>query len=126
LIVDSTGFGLLGHLHEMLSGSEIGAQIELSKVPILPSVWELAAQDCVPEGSHNNHRYLSEHVDYYATISREEELVLCDAQTSGGLLIAVPPEREDDLINDLAGTPTPGTAIGKIISDPKGRIRITS
>jgi selenide,water dikinase len=121
---DVTGFGLLGHLHEMVSGGEVGARVELSNVPVLSAAWELAAQDCFPEGSHNNHRYLADFVDYKASISREESLLLCDAQTSGGLLIAVTPERVDNLLGELAETPTPGMVIGEILPQPKGRIQV--
>jgi len=121
-----TGFGLLGHLHEMLSGGEIGARIELSEVPILSAARELAAQGCIPEGSHNNHRFLADFVDYGASITLEAELLLCDAQTSGGLLIAVSPEREVELLSALNETPTPGTVIGEFISDTPGRIQVVS
>lgn len=121
---DVTGFGLLGHLREMLSSNSIGARIEISKVPILPAARELAAQGCVPEGSHNNHRYLADFVEYQAQISREEELILCDAQTSGGLLIAVPSEAVDNILSALANSSTRGQVIGEIITDPRERIQI--
>ena len=121
---DVTGFGLLGHLHEMVEASQVGARVMLSQVPILPAAWDLAGKDCVPEGSHNNHRYLSEFVDYSDSISYEEELVLCDAQTSGGLLIAISPEKVDVLLETLANTNTPGQVIGEIIAEPKGHIHV--
>jgi len=121
---DVTGFGLLGHLREMLSGDKIGARIELSKVPILPAAWDLVTQDCVPEGSHNNHRYLADYTEYVPTISREQELVLCDAQTSGGLLIAIAQDKVDGLLEALTDTPTPGIVIGEIVSESPGRIQV--
>jgi len=121
---DVTGFGLLGHLREMLSGDSIGARIQLSEVSVLSAAWELAAQDCVPEGSHNNHRYLADFVKYDDSISPEAELLLCDAQTSGGLLVAVSPERADEMLATLSDTSTPGTVIGEIISDEAGRITV--
>lgn len=123
---DVTGFGLLGHLREMLSGGGIGAQLELSKVPVLPAAWELVSQECVPEGSHNNHRYLVDFVEYASTVSSEAALLLCDAQTSGGLLMAVSPESVDDLLELLADTPTPGYAIGEIVQNPPGQIRVSA
>lgn len=121
---DVTGFGLLGHLHEMVAASEAGARVVLNQVPVLSSAWELVAQDCVPEGSHNNHHYLAEFVDFSASISREEELVLCDAQTSGGLLMAVSPAKVDDLLDALVTTPTPGQVIGEAIAEPSRRIQV--
>lgn len=123
---DVTGFGLLGHLHEMLSGGGIGARVELGKVPILPAAWELAAQDCLPEGSLNNHRYLADFVDYESSISRAAELLLCDAQTSGGLLMAVPPERVAELLSALSATPTLGVVIGEITTEAPGRVRVAA
>lgn len=123
---DVTGFGLLGHLREMLSSGGIGAQLELSKVPVLPAAWELVSQECVPEGSLNNHRYLVDFVDYASTVSFDAELLLCDAQTSGGLLIAVSPESVADLLELLADTPTPGYVIGEIVPNPLGLIRVSA
>lgn len=123
---DVTGFGLLGHLHEMLSGGGIGARVKLGKVPILPAAWELAAQDCLPEGSLNNHRYLADFVDYESSISRAAELLLCDAQTSGGLLMAVPPERVAELLSALGATPTLGVVIGEITTEAPGRVRVAA
>lgn len=121
---DVTGFGLLGHLHEMVTASGLGARLLLNQIPVFPSTWELVKQDCVPDGSHNNHRYLTDFVDYSPSITREEELVLCDAQTSGGLLIAVAPEQADTLLAALAQTPTLGTVVGEIVPGPKGRIQV--
>jgi len=123
---DVTGFGLLGHLREMLSAGEVGARIELNKVPVLSAAWELAAQDCFPEGSHNNHRYLADFVEYDTSVSPEAELLLCDAQTSGGLLMAVSPEKANDLLELLAGTSTPGHVIGDIIPNPLGQIQVSA
>jgi selenide,water dikinase len=123
---DVTGFGLLGHLREMLSGGGIGARLELSKVPILAAARGLAKQGCVPEGSHNNHRYLADFVEYGASVSPEAELLLCDAQTSGGLLMAVSPGKVDALLALLAGTSTPGHVIGDIIPNPLRQIQVSA
>jgi selenide, water dikinase len=123
---DVTGFGLLGHLHEMVTASTVGAQIHLSQIPVIASAWELVEQDCVPEGSHNNHSHLADFMDYDTSISHAAELLLCDAQTSGGLLIAVSPQRADELLENLAQSPTPGVVIGKIISQPAGRIQVVA
>lgn len=123
---DVTGFGLLGHLHEMVTASSTGACLLLNQIPVLPATWELVKRDCVPDGSHNNHRYLAEFVDYSPPVTSEAELVLCDAQTSGGLLIAVASERADSLLAALAQTPTPGTLIGKVVTEPRGRISVIS
>lgn len=113
---DVTGFGLLGHLHEMVTASSVSAQVFLDRVPVLPEVWDLVAQDCVPDGSYNNYRYLSDFVDWELNISREAQLILCDAQTSGGLLMAVSPERAEDLVAALREAKTPvAVVIGEVV-----------
>ncbi len=123
---DVTGFGLLGHLHEMLAASRVGAQIELSAVPALDKAWYLAAANCIPDGSHNNFRYLESFVTWDEVIERPARMVLCDAQTSGGLLLAVSPERTDDLLAALKGRETPAAAvIGEIVvGEPGGYITV--
>ncbi len=124
---DVTGFGLLGHLHEMLAGGGVGAQVDLGAVPALDEVWNLAAANCIPDGSRNNFRYLGSFVTWNKAIERSARMVLCDAQTSGGLLLAVSPERTDDLLAALQEQATPAAAvIGEIVAeDPAGRITVT-
>ncbi|KKK37423.1 segregation protein A [Mesobacillus campisalis] len=90
-VTDVTGFGLLGHGSEMAGGSGVSLEITLSKVPVLDGTFELAAQGVVPGGSKANHKWLENDIDY-GDLSTEEQLVLCDAITSGGLLAALPEE----------------------------------
>lgn len=118
---DVTGFGLLGHLHQMLVASEVGARIELSAVPVLDEAWGLAADNCIPDGSLNNYRYCGSFVAWDETIERPTRMALCDAQTSGGLLMAVSPECTDDLLAALQERATPATAvIGEIVPGDPG------
>lgn len=84
---DVTGFGLLGHLHEMLEASGVGAEIDAAAVPLLLGTLALAEDGVVPGGTKRNHRFLEPFVDWGA-LPEAEQLVLADAQTSGGLLIA--------------------------------------
>jgi selenide,water dikinase len=84
---DVTGFGLLGHLQRMLAASGVGARIDASAVPVLPGILDLAMQDVVPGGTQRNHAYLRSTVQW-GRLTLPEQLVLADAQTSGGLLIA--------------------------------------
>ena len=84
---DVTGFGLLGHLQRMLAASGVGARIDASAVPVLPGIHDLAMQDVVPGGTRRNHAYLRSTVQW-GRLPLPEQLVLADAQTSGGLLIA--------------------------------------
>jgi len=120
---DVTGFGLLGHLHEMLVASGVGARVWLEQVPVLEEAWDLAARGCVPEGSHNNARYLRDVVEWASDVRPAARILLCDAQTSGGLLMAVPPERTDALLAALEAARTPAAAIiGEVTEGPAGRI----
>ncbi len=97
---DITGFGLLGHLHEMLHRSCVSARLSLADIPVLPGVRELA-RIAVPGGSRGNLRYVADKVGFAAAISEEDRLILADAQTSGGLLIAVAAEQLDRLLREL-------------------------
>jgi selenium donor protein len=88
---DVTGFGLLGHLRGMLS-DDLDALIHSNRVPILPEAREFCAQDIVPGGTKNNQLFLEPHVRWDPSVTEVEKLLLCDAQTSGGILLALQPE----------------------------------
>lgn len=118
---DVSGFGLLGHLHEMATASRLAAEVDLARVPVMEEVWDLACLGTVPEGSYNNRRYLERKVDWGST-TPEEQLVLCDAQTSGGLLIACPPDREHALLRQLGEVGVEGAAIGRMVLGTPGHI----
>jgi selenide,water dikinase len=124
---DVTGFGLLGHLHEVTSGSQVGAEISFPRVPLLHEVVDLAAQDIVPGGTKRNLAFAQEFVDFDTAIDPVQRLLLADAQTSGGLLVAVAPERTDAFLRALHTSGVPMFAdIGVITSDAPGRIRVTA
>ncbi len=125
---DVSGFGLMGHLHEMLVASGASARVRLARVPVLDAAWDLVARECVPDGSYNNYRYLRDYVAWGDGIPIEAQLVLCDAQTSGGLLIAVPPGRADELVAALHERGTPAAdIIGEITGDEQaGRIVVAA
>lgn len=124
---DITGFGLLGHLHEMLVASNVVAEIQLTKVPVLDEAWDLARAGAVPAGSHNNYRYLISKVKWDEGVRQEARLILCDAQTSGGLLIAVSPDKADQLQELLAKEACLATKpIGKVVNGASGTIIVTS
>ena len=106
---DVTGFGLLGHLASL----QVGAQIELSAVPLLPGVRELAAADLFPSGTRRNYQALEEAVDW-GGLPEVERLLLCDAQTSGGLLVALPPERAQAFETAMAAAAFPAARIGVV------------
>jgi cysteine desulfurase len=95
---DVTGFGLLGHLLEMMTGSGTSAGIRAGEVKLLPGAVELATSGVVPGGTMNNMEYTSPSVRYDDGVSEVMRLLLNDAQTSGGLLISVPEKKASRLI----------------------------
>jgi selenide,water dikinase len=121
---DVTGFGLLGHLHEMAEASGVSARVSLGHIPVLPGVWDLARRDAVPGGSRSNQRYLMEHVTWGEGIKPDEQVVLCDAQTSGGLLIAVSARRRSQLLAALRERGILAADIGKLTRGSLGRITV--
>ncbi len=99
-VTDVTGFGLLGHGSEMARGSNVSFEISFSQVPILEGAVGLAKDGVVPGGSKSNQKWLENDV-VYEDILPEEELVLCDAITSGGLLISIPAEAAEPYVQAL-------------------------
>ena len=113
---DVTGFGLLGHLSEMTQGSGVAARLRASAIPVQPGVYELAQRDVIPGGTKRNHAGLEGIVRWAPEIDLAGQMVIADAQTSGGLLIAVPAERADALRSALERAGTPAAAeIGEIV-----------
>ena len=93
-ITDITGYGLLGHLRELLQASEVSAQIYADVFPVLPDVWELLHEGYVPGGTKRNLTAIENVVAWHPSIDAATRTLFVDAQTSGGLLIAIPPEDE--------------------------------
>ncbi|MFC2089863.1 selenide, water dikinase SelD [Bacteroidota bacterium] len=121
---DVTGFGLLGHLREMTKASKCDAEIIFSQVPLLNNVDSLATAGVIPGGSYNNLEYVSPAVRF-GSHSRTRQLILCDAQTSGGLLLSLPEADAKEYvntINDSAGGK--GFIIGRITGPGSGEIHI--
>ena len=122
---DVSGFGLLGHLREMAEASGVGARINWKAVSVIDAAWELIEQDCVPDGTRNNMNYLTDYVKWHSSVPSATRLVLCDAQTSGGLLIAVSPKRTKKLLAALRRNGVSSAAvIGETTSESKGLIRV--
>ena len=114
--VDVTGFGLVGHLLELLRASDVSAKFSLGSVPLLDGVWELLEQDIAPGGTRRNLTAAERWVAWGEAVDEKTKLLLCDAQTSGGLLIAVPLARRDRLLNELKARGVETTAvIGEVL-----------
>lgn len=120
---DITGFGLLGHLLEML-GNRVGAKIVASAVPTLPGSREYAAAGHVPGGTHRNLQFRKPHLRFDAHLENIDQLLLCDAQTSGGLLFAVDPASGPGLLRALEQANVPAARIGEITHGPKGEVHV--
>jgi selenide,water dikinase len=115
---DVTGYGLIGHLANIKGG----ADIRLSAVPFLSGVRELAEKDLFPSGSRRNHTAYRDQVDW-GGIDEIDQMMLCDAQTSGGLLVAIMPERAPQFEEALRVAPYRPALIGTITG--RGSIRVT-
>lgn len=112
---DVTGFGLLGHLYEMVAAGAVGARISLGKVPVLKDARPLASMGMIPAGAYRNLQYLEERLVWESGIEELDRLILADPQTSGGLLMAVPPAKADAVVAALRGAGVSGVRIGDII-----------
>lgn len=121
---DVTGFGLLGHLSEMLGAGDVGARVTAAAVPVLDEAWAFAGDGVVPGGSRRNLAAVESMVDWSEAVTETQRLILADAQTSGGLLMAVAPEVADVLraALDDAGVPV-AARIGEFTS-AAGRIAV--
>jgi len=122
---DVTGFGLLGHLMEMLLGSGISAVVWADAVPIFERAFEFAEMGLVPAGACSNRKYVGDRVRFSSKVNEIVQDILFDPQTSGGLLISVSAERCDDLIKELEKRDVPTRAvIGEIVEKEPGKIEV--
>jgi selenide,water dikinase len=121
---DVTGFGLLGHLGNILRASEVAAELAFDEVPLLAHARNLVGRGIVPGGTRRNLESAAD-VEWADDIPASDRLLLADAQTSGGLLLAVPPENEAALVAALREQGTPAAAvIGRLIDGPAGAVRV--
>jgi selenide, water dikinase len=124
-LTDVTGFGLLGHLRGMAAASGVLAQVWIDLVPCLPAAGVYVQRGIAPGGSHANLRFLSNWVDYDVDVTNHERLLLCDAQTSGGLLAALPGDRAAQVVRKLRIAGAASTAlIGSIEAGSPGRVHV--
>ncbi|MBP3039492.1 selenide, water dikinase SelD [Bacillaceae bacterium Marseille-Q3522] len=119
---DVTGFGLLGHATEMAKGSGVGLKINNNNVPILARVRELAEQGVIPGGTKNNFAHVQASVTFPETMDQIDQWILCDAVTSGGLLIAVAEEDGEKLLADLLKTGVEASMIGQVTDKHPGNV----
>jgi selenide,water dikinase len=121
---DVTGFGLLGHLSEMVRGSGVGATIHARQVPLIEGTRDLADRGLIPGGSRRNLASVEPLMRWAPTLSDVDRLLLADAQTSGGLLIAVAPERTAELVHLLREAGTLAASIVGEVTSATGTIEV--
>lgn len=122
-LTDITGFGLLGHLRNIVAASRVSARVYFDRVPIIAAAREYVNAGIYPGGTNANHKFLADWVSYDADLTKQEQLLLCDAQTSGGLLAAVPAECADALLQSLHSRGlTDSAIIGRIEAGTPSRI----
>jgi selenide,water dikinase len=120
---DVTGFGLLGHLAEMVCGSNMSVRVFSEQVPVIAEALELASLGLIPAGAYKNREFRESMIDFAETVERSRQDILVDPQTSGGLLISVDGHQSGELVATLkdAGIGD-AAAIGEILSGPEEKI----
>jgi selenide,water dikinase len=118
-MTDVTGFGLLGHLHELALASGVAARVQASAVPALGDALDLLAAGAVAGGSRRNREWVEPHTDWDAAVVEPARALLCDAMTSGGLLVAAGPDRARAMEEALGAAP-----IGTLAAGAGGRIAV--
>lgn len=119
---DITGFSLLGHGWEMASSSRCGIELRFNDIPLMTGVKRLAKEWCFAGGAFNNKEFYGSHVDFKKEIAEEEQMILFDPQTSGGLLFSTPIEQAEACIKYAAEKEIPLWQIGEVTDS--GRIEI--
>ena len=123
---DITGFGLMGHLTSMMRASGTEAKIARSQVPVLPGAIELLEQGIAPGGTRRNEDGVAAFADWSDELTDDDRLLLCDAQTSGGLLISVPEARLSQLLSALESRGVDTRAVvGSVTNGAPGQVRVT-
>jgi selenide,water dikinase len=120
---DITGFGLIGHLSEMIRPGNMEVRLSMGSIPLINGAEALATENIIPGGTLNNYEFVGPVVDYASHISRAQQMLLNDAQTSGGLLISAPQSVEKELLKRLHDRGiTRASTIGRIVSKRVGKI----
>ena len=122
---DITGFGLLGHICEMVVDTDVGIKLQASQIPYFPEAMEYAQMGLVPAGTYKNREFREAFVDFAPSVNRFMQDIFFDAQTSGGLLISVAREGASELLSELKRRGmASATVIGEVVSEPKEKILV--
>jgi selenide,water dikinase len=121
---DVTGFGLLGHMKEMSVASGCNVSVDYNKIPWIREVKNFATAGVIPGGTYNNLSFVESMVDF-GNLPKTDRLLLCDAQTSGGLLISLPDSEAGKLIEELQSKGLKKSSVIASITGPgEGRIKV--
>lgn len=120
---DVTGFGLLGHASEIAQGSNVEVRINQGQVPVLDRVKELA-ETAVPGGTKNNFDHVKDIITFPESMDQIDKWILCDAVTSGGLLMAVNSEHSESLLDELQEKGVEASMIGEVTDRKNGQITV--
>jgi selenide,water dikinase len=123
-VTDITGFGLLGHALEMARASQVEITFSAHQVPVLAAAREYAAMGLVPAGSFANRRFCEKHLQLAAGLDPLLIDLFSDAQTNGGLLLAMAPDQAEAFLDCLQGHGIHAAAIGAVTGQAPGRIRL--
>lgn len=122
---DVTGFGLLGHLTEMVQCSGRSVRLDSKNIPVLPETFSYAGMGLLPGGAYRNREFYQEVIYFDPSVDRISQDVLFDPQTSGGLLICIGPNEAGTLLDDLKENGiTDAALIGEVIAEPAEKIRV--
>lgn len=123
---DITGFGLIGHIHEMSKGSGLAARLEVRQVPLLPKTLELAEQGFVPAGAYANRNSFEQFVSYIKEVDLALTDLFFDPQTAGGLLFSVEPKAAESLVSRLNSNGIKGAVIGEFFEGTVGQVELVA
>lgn len=118
-LTDITGFGLIGHALEMAMGSDVTIKLNHKNIPIVPNALEYAGMGLIPAGAYANRNHTGDNVYINENVPKDIEDVLFDPQTSGGLLVSIPKEKANKLMEELKSTPTEFGIIGEVCEKGK-------
>jgi selenide,water dikinase len=123
---DVSGFGLLGHLNEICEASKVSAEIKYDDLPLLPGVNKLASDGIIPGGTKRNLSFATSFTYFHDQLTKIQQLISADAQTSGGLLISLPPDSAKIFIKKFnERSPIKAQEIGNIIKQKTNTIYVT-
>lgn len=123
---DITGFGLLGHLYEMAIASQVSARLFKDQIPLIPGCLDFVNMGIIPEGAYTNRKFYSKWLTNHSNGDDAMEMALVDPQTSGGLLVAAPPETGKEILNILKSLDYPlvFADIGELVAGEAGTVEL--